>query len=79
VNSTGLGDIPSGPELDKSQVQERQRQLALRFRSCMTETEQPQFEETNEYRTSFFTDVTAKANKVGSMDILLPCEDESVS
>jgi len=45
----------------------------------MTETDQPQFEETNEYRTSFFKDVTAKANKVGFMDILSPCEDDSVS
>jgi len=44
----------------------------------MTETERPEFEETNEYRTSFYKDVTAQANKVGSMEILSPCEADSV-
>jgi hypothetical protein len=41
----------------------------------MTETEWPQF---NEYHISFFEDVIAMAKKVGSMDILLPCKDDSL-
>lgn len=45
----------------------------------MTEAEQPQFEETNEYRTSFFKDAIAQVNKVGSMHFLSPFEDDSVS
>ena len=45
----------------------------------MIETVQPQFEEMNEYCTSFLKDVIAKANKVGSMDILSQCEDDSAS
>jgi hypothetical protein len=42
----------------------------------MTETEGDEFEKTNEYRASFFKDVTEHARKVGSMDILSPCEDD---
>jgi len=42
----------------------------------MTETARPQFEKTNELRTSFFEDVVAMVKKVGSVDILSPCERE---
>jgi hypothetical protein len=45
----------------------------------MTETERPQFEMTSECRTSFFKDVIAGVKKVGSMNILWPCEDDRVS
>jgi hypothetical protein len=68
-----VSDKPLVLKPDASQVQERHRQLALHFRRRMTETERPQFEKTNEFRTLFFKDVIARIKKVGSVDILSPC------
>jgi hypothetical protein len=45
----------------------------------MTEMEQPQFEMMSECCTSFFKDVITRVKKVGSMNILWPCEDDHVS
>jgi hypothetical protein len=66
-------DKPLVSKPNASQVQERYHQLALHFRHRMTETEQAQFEKTNEFRTLFFKDVIARIKKVGSVDILSPC------
>ena len=65
------GQIPSGPEGES--VKQRQSLLASHFQKEMTEGQT--FEEANEYRQSFFHEVTKLANQVGFSGWSSPFED----
>jgi len=55
-------------------VHERQRLLAEAFRGLMTKGQK--FEQVNEYRRSFFNQVTDRADKVGFHDYPSPYEGD---
>jgi len=64
--------IPS--ERGRDSVQERQRLLAYHFRERMTKDSS--LEKTNEYRQSFFKEVTEGADEVGFHGWSTPFEDD---
>ena len=75
ADPTASKQIPTEPGRDS--VKERQRVLAEHFREKMTKGSN--FENTNEYRQTFFKKVTEGADKVGFPGWSSPFEDDHPS